>query len=122
MANGLVKGEDTHELKFGSKGTTIITRTGIEKIQFHNNISVEYNVEKMEPEFVVIRAYATKGNVRIETFGEASPSNTKQSYPVAMAEKRALSRAVLKITGFYKYGVFGEDESDDFKRKAKEAA
>ena len=122
VANGLVKGEDTHELKFGSKGTTIITRTGIEKIQFHNNISVEYNVEKMEPEFVVIRAYATKGNVRIETFGEASPSNTKQSYPVAMAEKRALSRAVLKITGFYKYGVFGEDESDDFKRKAKEAA
>ena len=122
VANGLVKGEDTHELKFGSKGTTIITRTGIEKIQFHNNISVEYNVEKMEPEFVVIRAYATKGNVKIETFGEASPSNTKQSYPVAMAEKRALSRAVLKITGFYKYGVFGEDESDDFKRKAKEAA
>lgn len=122
VANGLVKGEDTHELKFGSKGTTIITRTGIEKIQFHNNISVEYNVEKMEPEFVVIRAYATKGNVRIETFGEASPSNTKQSYPVAMAEKRALSRAVLKITGFYKYGVFGEDESDDFKRKDKEAA
>tara|TARA_R110001606_G_scaffold55242_1_gene134784 strand:+ start:310 stop:714 length:405 start_codon:yes stop_codon:yes gene_type:complete len=122
VANGLIKGEDTHELKFGSKGTTIITRTGIEKIQFHNNISVEYNVEKMEPEFVVIRAYATKGNVRIETFGEASPSNTKQSYPVAMAEKRALSRAVLKITGFYKYGVFGEDESDDFKRKAKEAA
>lgn len=122
VANGLVKGEDTHELKFGSKGTTIITRTGIEKIQFHNNILVEYNVEKMEPEFVVIRAYATKGNVRIETFGEASPSNTKQSYPVAMAEKRALSRAVLKITGFYKYGVFGEDESDDFKRKAKEAA
>ena len=122
VANGLVKGEDTHELKFGSKGTTIITRTGIEKIQFHNNISVEYNVEKMEPEFVVIRAYATKGNVKIETFGEASPSNTKQSYPVSMAEKRALSRAVLKITGFYKYGVFGEDESDDFKRKAKEAA
>ena len=68
----------------------------------------------MEPEFVVIRAFASKGDVRVETFGEASPSNTKQSYPVAMAEKRALSRAVLKITGFYKFGVFGEDESDDF--------
>ena len=33
-----------------------------------------------------------------------------------MAEKRALSRAVLKVTGFYELGVFGEDESDDFKR------
>ena len=114
VANGLVKGEDTHELKFGGRGLTIITRNGIEKIQYHNNIRVEYTVEKMEPEFVVIRAFASKGDVRVETFGEASPSNTKQSYPVAMAEKRALSRAVLKITGFYKFGVFGEDESDDF--------
>jgi hypothetical protein len=34
-----------------------------------------------------------------------------------MAEKRALSRVVLKIAGFYKHGVFGEDESDDFKKK-----
>ena len=35
----------------------------------------------------------------------------------AMAEKRALSRVILKTTGFYKFGVFGEDESDDFKEK-----
>jgi hypothetical protein len=34
-----------------------------------------------------------------------------------MAEKRALSRVILKTTGFYKFGVFGEDESDDFKEK-----
>lgn len=122
VANGLVKGEDTHELKFGGRGLTIITRNGIEKIQYHNDIRVTYHVEKMEPDFVVIRAIATKGDVTVETFGESSPSNTKQTYPVAMAEKRALSRAVLKITGFYKFGVFGEDESDDFKRKAKEAA
>ena len=117
IQNGLVKGEDTHELKFGSRGTTIITRTGIEKIQANNNITVKYDVEAMSPDFVVIRATAQKGTTIIETFGEASPSNTKQTYPVAMAEKRALSRAVLKVAGFYKYGVFGEDESDDFKKK-----
>jgi hypothetical protein len=35
-----------------------------------------------------------------------------------MAEKRALeSRVVLKLSGLYEVGVFGEDESDDFKRK-----
>ena len=34
-----------------------------------------------------------------------------------MAEKRAMSRAVLKLTGFYELGVFGEDESEEFKRK-----
>ena len=33
-----------------------------------------------------------------------------------MAEKRAMSRAVLKLTGFYELGVFGEDESEDFKK------
>ena len=27
------------------------------------------------------------------------------------------SRAVLKLTGFYELGVFGEDESDSFKKK-----
>ena len=27
-----------------------------------------------------------------------------------------MSRAVLKLTGFYELGVFGEDESEDFKK------
>jgi hypothetical protein len=117
LKNGLVKGEDTHELKFGGRGLTIITRSGIEKIQANNNIKVTFHVIKCEPELVVIKAEAKMGDVTIESFGEASPSNTKQPYPVAMAEKRALSRVVLKIAGFYKHGVFGEDESDDFKKK-----
>jgi len=114
--NGLVKDEDTYELSFGKRSVTIITRTGIEKIQYHNNITVTFNVESINPEFVVVKATAKKGDVSVESYGEASPQNTQQKYPVAMAEKRALSRVVLKITGFYKYGVFGEDESDDFKQ------
>ena len=121
VENGLVKDEDTYNLPYG-KGVTIITRSGIEKIQFHNNIEVNYYVESIVPAdwaspFVVIKAIAKKGDIVMESFGEASANNTKQSYPVAMAEKRALSRVVLKIAGFYKYGVFGEDESDDFKRE-----
>lgn len=32
-----------------------------------------------------------------------------------MAEKRAMSRIVLKLTGFYELGVMSEDESEDFK-------
>ena len=122
VENGLVKDEDTYILPYG-KGVTIITRSGIEKIQFHNNIEVKYCIESIVPAdwaspFVVIKAVARKGDVQMESYGEASSKNTKQAYPVAMAEKRALSRVILKITGFYKYGVFGEDESDDFKREA----
>ena len=115
--NGLVKSEDTYELSFGKRSVNIITRTGIEKIQYHNNITVTFDVESINPEFVVVKATAKKGEVSVESYGEASPQNTQQKYPVAMAEKRALSRVILKITGFYKYGVFGEDESDDFKQE-----
>lgn len=51
----------------------------------------------------------------MQTFGEASDDNLKQGYPFAIAEKRALSRIVLKLAGMYEYGFFGEDESDEFK-------
>ena len=115
--NGLVKSEDTYELSFGKRSVNIITRTGIEKIQYHNNITVTFDVESINPELVVVKSTAKKGDVSVESYGEASPQNTQQKYPVAMAEKRALSRVILKITGFYKYGVFGEDESDDYKQE-----
>ena len=115
-ANGLYIDEDIFRLTLGGKQVAIIARTGIEKIQYHNNIEVRYYVESIvPPDFVVVKAIAKKGDVVVESFGEASANNTRQSYPVAMAEKRALARVVLKISGAYKYGVFGEDESDDFK-------
>ena len=34
-----------------------------------------------------------------------------------MAEKRALARSVLKLCGAYRYGVYAEDESEDFRKK-----
>ena len=50
------------------------------------------------------------------SFGEASDKNLMgggKKFPVAMAEKRAMSRVVLKLTGFYEQGVFGQDEIVD---------
>ena len=35
-----------------------------------------------------------------------------------MAEKRAMSRGVLKLSGFYELGVMSEDESESFKNKS----
>ena len=104
----------------------IITRQGIEKIAAKENISINYEVIKCEPKFAVMKAtayIATKPNSNIETFGSAlkgdnyKDGNCNSWYVAEMAEKRALSRAVLKLTGFYELGVFGEDESDDFKNK-----
>jgi hypothetical protein len=37
-------------------------------------------------------------------------------YIAEIAEKRAMARAVLKISWLYQYGMFWEDEADDFKK------
>jgi hypothetical protein len=117
--NGLTK---DHFFK-SPQGFVIITRQGIERIQAQRGIRVTYDVVSLSDDLkhVVIKATGEMARpdglpVTMETFGESAPDNTRQKYPVAMAEKRALSRVVLKLSGLYEVGVFGEDESDDFKR------
>jgi len=100
----------------------IITRSGIEKIQALENIHINYDVIKCEPNFASVKATAFKDENTIQTFGSAlkgnsfKDGNTNTWYVLEMAEKRAMSRAVLKLTGFYELGVFGEDEAEDFKK------
>ena len=116
--NDLNTEEDIFRMPLGGKQVAIITRTGIEKIQYNNQIKVEFTWISMQKDYAVIKAIATKGDVVIETFGSAlhgQGGNCRSNYVAEMAEKRALARAVLKLSGAYKYGVFGEDESDDFK-------
>jgi len=102
---------------------TIITRQGIDKIQALEQMYVRYEVVKCEPNYAVFKAYAEKNGKKIETFGSAykgasfKDGTTNSWYVAEMAEKRAMSRAVLKLTGFYELGVFGEDESESFKKK-----
>jgi hypothetical protein len=131
--NHLNVDEDVFRKTIRGKEMAFIKRSGIEKIQFTNDIRVKYEVIVMQPDYVVIKAIASrglgvsyaldKGDVVVESFGEATPENTNQKPPYysAMAEKRGLSRVVLKIVGAYKYNVFGEDEADDFKQPAPRA-
>ncbi len=101
----------------------ILKRSAVEKIMALENIKITYEVIKCEPNFAVIKAKAYKGDKVIETFGSAlkgtsfKDSNTNSWYVMEMAEKRALSRSVLKICDLYKLNIFGEDESEDFKQK-----
>ena len=99
----------------------IITRSGIDKIQAIENITIDYEVINCDRDFCVVKANALKGETSIQTFGSALKGGFKDGncntwYVMEMAEKRAMSRAVLKLTGFYELGVFGEDESEDFKK------
>jgi len=118
--NGLVK-EDVYKDK---RGFVIITRSGIDKIVSKKGITVAYEpvVMDLEKTHVVLKAVANmkvnKTEVRnMMSFGEASEANLMgggKKFPVAMAEKRAMSRVVLKIAGFYEQGnVFGQDEIVD---------
>ena len=80
----------------------------------------EYRVQAL---FKAKAFISSKPATVLETFGSAlkaanyKDGNCNSWYVAEMAEKRALSRAVLKLTGFYELGVFGEDESEDFKKK-----
>jgi len=112
LENGLEK-EDVFK---SPQGYVIITRSGIEKIQYKNKIEISFTSEMLAKDFVVVKAIGKKESISIETYGEASPENCKNKYIVSMAEKRALSRCVLKMVGFYQLGVFGEDEADAFTR------
>ena len=112
------KYELTKEDVFKHQHYVIITRSGIEKIQAIAKVKVNYDVIKCEKDFCVIKAY----NDALETFGSALKGDYKTGncntwYVMEMAEKRSLSRLVLKQTGFYELGVFGEDESEEFKKK-----
>ena len=54
------------------------------------------------------------GAVRcVEAIGEASKNNTVFKFPIAVAEKRSESRAVLMFIGVYHKGVIGEVELDE---------
>jgi hypothetical protein len=118
IENGLTE-EDIYKDK---RGFVIITRTGIDKIVSKQKITVAYEVISMDIEkgYCVLKAVASmnvNGEARnMMSFGESADNNLMgggKKFPVAMAEKRAMSRVVLKIAGFYEQGVFGQDEIVD---------
>lgn len=127
----------TRDDVFDSGQYKIITRSGIEKIQYNNDIEVKFKPICMTPDLIVVKAvgilplnkkltisdgedFTVKEDLykRIETFGEWNETHKKKKkngdvvpyYSVALAEKRALSRVVLKLMGLYEYGFKGEDE------------
>ena len=101
----------------------IIKLSGVEKIQNNLNIRVTFESEKLERDWAVIKATAVGQRDSVQSYGEATKGNypngnVSHTYVVAMAEKRAKARSVLKLCGAYKYGVYSEDESEEFRQDA----
>ena len=97
----------------------ILTRSAIAKIQAQEEIDIDYNIIKSEPNFASVKAIATKDNKTIRTMGSAlkgntfKDGNTNSWYVLEMAQKRAYARATLEILGLYEIGVKGEDEAEE---------
>jgi len=118
MDNGLIPKEDIFSKP---NQWAIIKLTGIEKIQQRLNIRVVFDSVVIEKDFAVIKATATGRYDSVQSYGSATKGrhpdgNVAHAYLVEMAEKRAKARAVLKLCGAYKHGVYSEDESEDFRQ------
>lgn len=103
----------------------IITRTGIEKIQKGAGIVIKYETPYISETTCVIKGtgyFISDPSTVIETYGSASSLTSNNNYYPEMAEKRCMSRLVLKLAGLYELGVFGQDESDDFDKESTKTA
>jgi len=74
---------------------------------------LEIHQADLEHKAVIVKASYRKNGQAVSSFGECAPYNNKNSYPVAMAEKRAIDRCILKLAGVHGE-IFSEEEADSF--------
>lgn len=116
--------------KHKSNHYIIITRSWIEKIQAKEKIIIEYTVCWCSRDYCIVKAKWTDGKIVVETLSSAvqwwkepvktsdwktrwiATGSTDSRYLAEMAEKRAMSRIVLKLTWLYQEKVFWEDEME----------
>ena len=104
-----------------SHGSWVLKHSACERLAANQGVTFdEPNVVHSDPEkgSVIIMLKGYLGNKSEWTFGEATPKNCKNSYPYAMAEKRAKDRIILKLIGCHGE-VYSEAESDEFEDDTK---
>ena len=100
-------------------GKPVTLHSTCEKIALKEGItSLDMDIVECDSEkrLVVIKCIGKLGD-RVEvSYGEANPKNTNSAYPVAMAEKRAKDRVILKLVNM---GGLIYSESDVIKKEGK---
>lgn len=105
-------------------GTWVAYHRAIEEIAAKAGVSFsrpEIIEASTKDGIVSLLCFGKLGDREEWSVGECSPKNNKNSYPYAMAEKRAKDRVVLKLVGLHGL-VYSEEESDDFKEKPNSSA
>ena len=104
---------DPNKALWNCHGTGIMLHKYCEEIGAKAGVEVvEYITEKIEEDSVVIKCHAKMNNKNVFSYGEANPKNSKNAYPVAMAEKRAFDRCVLKLVGLHGH-IYAVEEMPD---------
>lgn len=110
-------GENAEDAMWDCHGVWVVYHKAIERIAAKAGVTFEMPeiVEARTADktvAIVVRGFM--GDRSEWSFGEAAPSNNKNAYPYAMAEKRGKDRVVLKLVGLHGL-AYSEEESDDFK-------
>ena len=110
----LPQGVNPRDTVWDCHGTWVMYHRYIEQIAAHNQVSiVDLDLCNVGEKNAVVKCEVEAGDRKIITFGEASPANCKNAYPVAMAEKRAVDRAVLKAVLIHGT-IYSENEDETF--------
>lgn len=111
-------GVDSDEIWEVHGTTWVVKHKALERVAAEVGVvweKPELKVCDMEKGFVSVLVGGKLGEHTEYSFGEASPKNNKNAYPIAMAEKRAKDRVILKLLAAHG-DILSEEEADDFKR------
>lgn len=109
-------GHTSQSATWDCHGTPVVLHKVLEQvaaaqgITFDSPTMIEADAEKKK---VVMLVSGRLGDAVEWSIGEAVTYNNKNSYPYAMAEKRAKDRVILKLIGVAGF-VYSEEEADDF--------
>ena len=111
---GIAATEALWAFKRGNVTTWIILHRYCEQIAAKAHITFDkpeliYGGQDSDEVLILVTGYL--GYIREWSYGEASPTNNKNPYPYAMAEKRAKDRVILKLAGIHGM-VYSEAEED----------
>ena len=102
-------------------GKWIIKHLEVEGLAQHYNIETHIDLVHcdLDKDVAVVKAVALYKTKKFITLGEASPKNNQFDYPVAIAEKRAVDRAILKALGIHG-NVYSDQEMPNEKQNNNE--
>lgn len=96
--------------------TWVVKHKALERVAIEQGIvwlRPSVQVCDLAAKIAVICAFGKLGEREEWSFGEASPANNKNAYPMAMAEKRARDRVILKLLVSH-VALYSESEADEF--------